>query len=183
MVSPPRIRAFLEIVRDVAALKRRLNLGDVKLVLLTNATMLHRKEVKEALEVLDANQGQIWAKLDTGSEDDYQAIDRTEIPLARILANIVAVARERAIVIQSLFVTLDGQGPGKAQIDAYCRRLGEILAAGGQICCVQVYTVARPAAIANVGAVAAALLDRIGGTIRRQLGLHVEVFHGAASAS
>ena len=54
--EPTTYPGFLEIVRDVAALKRRLNLGDVKLVLLTNATMLHRKEVKEALEVLDANQ-------------------------------------------------------------------------------------------------------------------------------
>ncbi len=181
--EPTTYPDFLEIVRDVAAHKRLLNLGDVKLVLLTNATMLHRKEVKEALELLDANQGEIWAKLDAGSEHDYQAIDRTEIPLARILANIVAAARERAIVIQSLFVTLGGQGPGEAQIDAYCRRLGEILAAGGQIRCVQVYTVARPVAVANAGAVAAADLDRIGGTIRRQLELHVEVFHGAASTS
>jgi len=181
--EPTTYPGFLEIVRDVAALKRRLNLGDVKLVLLTNATMLHRKDVQEALEVLDANQGEIWAKLDTGSEDDYRTIDRTEIPLARILANITGAARKRPIVIQSLFVTLDGQGPGEAQIVAYCRRLKEILAAGGQIHCVQVYTVARPAALANVGAVAAADLDRIGGTIRRELGLHVEVFRGAASRS
>ena len=47
--EPTTYPGFLEIVRDVAALKRRLNLGDVTLVLFTNATMLHRKEVKEAL--------------------------------------------------------------------------------------------------------------------------------------
>jgi wyosine [tRNA(Phe)-imidazoG37] synthetase (radical SAM superfamily) len=179
--EPTTYPGFLEIVHDVAALKRRLNLGDVKLVLLTNATMLHRKDVNEALRILDANQGEIWAKLDAGSEADYHAIDRTEIPLARVLANIVAAARQRAIVIQSLFLTLDGQGPGEAQIDAYCRRLSEILVAGGQISRVQVYTVARPTAFADVGAVAGIDLDRIGETIRRHSGLNVEVFHGAAS--
>ncbi len=180
--EPTTYPGFLEIVRDVAALKRRLNLDDVKLVLLTNATMLHRHYVKEALKVLDANQGEIWAKLDAGSEDDYRAIDRTEIPLARVLANIVDAARQRPIVIPSLFLTLDRQGPGEAQISAYCGRLGEIVAAGGQISRVQVYTVARPAALANVGAVAAIDLDRIGETIRRHLDLPVEVFHGAASS-
>jgi wyosine [tRNA(Phe)-imidazoG37] synthetase (radical SAM superfamily) len=178
--EPTTYPGFLEIVRDVAALKHRLNLGDVKIVLLTNATMLHRHDVKEALRVLDANQGEIWAKLDAASEDDYHAIDRTEIPLARVLANMIDAARQRAIVIQSMFLTLDGKGPGEAQIGAYCRQLGEIRATGGQISRVQVYTVARPAALANVGAVATIDLDRIGETIRRDLGLPVEVFHGAA---
>ena len=59
-------------------------------------------------------------------------------------------------------MTVDGQGPAQAEVDAYCRRLGEILAAGGRIASVQVYTVARPPAEENVRPLPAAELDRIG---------------------
>ena len=111
------------------------------------------------------------------------AIDRTRIPFDRILTNIRDAARVRPLVIQSLFMTVDGKGPAQAEIDAYCRRLGEILAAGGRIASVQVYTVARPPAEENVGPLPAAELDRIGLLVARRLDLPVDVFPGGAEGS
>ena len=160
--EPTACPIFPQVVHDVAALKHRRELEAVKLVLITNASMLHRPEVQEALAVLDASNGEIWAKLDAGTEAYYRAIDRTRVPFDRILTNIRDAARVRPLVIQSLFMTVDGKGPPQAEVDAYCRRLGEILAAGGRIASVQVYTVARPPAEANVGPLPAAELDRIG---------------------
>ena len=66
--EPTTCPIFPQVVRDVAALKQRRKLDAVKLVLITNATMLHRPEVREALAVLDASNGEIWAKLDAGTE-------------------------------------------------------------------------------------------------------------------
>ena len=110
-------------------------------------------------------------------------IDRTKIPFDRILTNIRDAARVRPMVIQSLFMTVDGQGPDQAEVDAYCRRLGEILAAGGRIASVQVYTVARPPAEENVGPLPAAELDRIGLLVARRLGIPVDVFPGGTEGS
>ena len=74
-------------------MKRRRGLDDVKMVLITNATMFHRPAVREALAVLDANNGEVWAKLDAGTEAYYQQIDRTTIPLRRVLDNITEAAQ------------------------------------------------------------------------------------------
>jgi len=177
--EPTTYPDFARIVLDVAAVKKRRGLDEAKLVLITNATMFHRPHVTEALATLDANNGEIWAKLDAGTEAFYRTIDRTTVPLGRILANILNAARARPVVIQSLFLSLDGQGPSDLEIEAYCRRLGEIVAGGGQIGGVQLYTVARTPAEPAAGPLPGLELERIGAIIRRRVGIAVDIFPGA----
>jgi len=177
--EPTTYPGFAPIVRDVAAFKKRRGLDGVKLVLITNATMLHRPHVREALATLDAGNGEIWAKLDAGTEAYYRTIDRTKIPLKRVLANILDAARARPVVIQSLLLCLNGQGPSELEVAAYCRRLGEIVAAGGQIARVQLYTVARTPAVAEVGPLPNEELERLGEIIRRRVGITVDIYNAA----
>lgn len=176
--EPTTYRNFDEIVAAVAALKRQFGLDDVKLVLITNASMFHRPAVERGLELLDANQGEIWAKLDAGTEPYYQLVERTKIPFSRILENITTAARRRPLVIQSLFLRLDGQPPPPAEIDAYCDRLNDITASGGHIKLVQIYTVARPPAEACVTSLTNAEVDAIAATVTRRTALPVEMYYG-----
>jgi wyosine [tRNA(Phe)-imidazoG37] synthetase (radical SAM superfamily) len=177
--EPTTYPGFARIVRDVAAFKKWRRLDGVKLVLITNATRLHRPHVREALATLDASNGEIWAKLDAGTEAYYRTIDRTKIPLQRVLANILDAARARPVVIQSLLLCLNGQGPSELEVEAYCRRLGEIVAAGGQIARVQLYTVARTPAVAEVGPLPNEELERLGEIIRRRVGITVDIYNAA----
>ena len=108
--------------------------------------MFHREAVARALEVLDANNGEIWAKLDAGTEAYYQQVARSAVSFRRILDNLLLAARTRPIVIQSLFMRLYDQPPSLAEQEAYCYRLRELMAAGGRIKLVQIHTVARPPA-------------------------------------
>src|SRR5262249_892971 len=48
-------------VQMVTEIKRRRRLDSVKVVMITNATMLHKPNVQQALKLLDENQGEIWA--------------------------------------------------------------------------------------------------------------------------
>jgi wyosine [tRNA(Phe)-imidazoG37] synthetase (radical SAM superfamily) len=173
--EPTTYPRFAQLVGQVAVVKRQRHLDSVKLILITNATMFHTSEVKTALQILDANQGEIWAKLDCGNEAYYHRIERTRVPFARVLSNLKDAARVRPLVIQSLFLTLDGQGPDDPEIDAYCLRLGEILTAGGSLAGVQVYTVARRPAEDNVGPLAPEQLERIGTIVRDRVGVPVDV--------
>ena len=79
------------------------------MVLITNASMFHREHVRRGLAILDAHQGEIWAKLEAGTDAYYQLVERTPIPFRQILDNITAAARVRPLVIQSLFMRIDGQ--------------------------------------------------------------------------
>jgi len=177
--EPTTYPGFGRIVEDVAAVKKRRKLEEIKLVLITNATMLHRPHVREALATLDASNGEIWAKLDAGTEAYYRTINQSKIPLRRVFANILAAARARPVVIQSLLLCWNGQGPSELEIKAYCRRLGAIVAAEGQIARVQLYTVARMPAVVEAGLLPTEELERIGAIVRCQVGVHVEIYPSA----
>jgi wyosine [tRNA(Phe)-imidazoG37] synthetase (radical SAM superfamily) len=177
--EPTTYRNFDEIIASAAELKRRPGLDNVKLVLITNATMFHRPAVERGLEILDANNGEIWAKLETGTEEYYQIVERTKIPFRQVLDNIAAAARKRPIVIQSLFMRIQGEAPPASEIDAFCDRLNEIVAAGGMLKSVQVYTVARQPAESFVEPLNDAELDAIAKTVRDRTAIPASVFYGA----
>jgi wyosine [tRNA(Phe)-imidazoG37] synthetase (radical SAM superfamily) len=176
--EPTTFRNFDDVIARCAEVKSRLGLNAVKLVLITNASMFHRPHVERGLETLMAHNGEIWAKLDAGTEEYYKTIERTKIPFARILDNITAVARRWPIVIQSLFLRLVGESPSQAEQEAFCDRLNEITAAGGQISLVQIYTVARRPAESFVTPLDDDEVDRLADLVRQRTGLKAETFYG-----
>lgn len=174
--EPTTFRNFPEVVQAAADVRRRHGLESLALVLITNASMFHRPQVQRGLEILDANRGEIWAKLDAGTEAYYQSIARSAISLSRILENLALAARVRPIVIQSLFLRIRGEGPPQPEQQAYCERLAELIEAGGQIKLVQIHTIARPPAESWVSALAAEELQGLAARVRARTGLRVEVF-------
>lgn len=176
--EPTTYRNFDTIIERCATVKRELRLDDVKMVLITNASMFHRPHVQRGLEILDENHGEIWAKLDAGTEEYFKLIDRTPIPFSRILENITAAARIRPLVIQSLFMRVAGEGPSEDEISAFCDRLQEIVVAGGQISLVQVYTVARKPAEGFVTPLSDAEVDAIAHQVQVSAGVPAAPFYG-----
>ncbi len=174
--EPTIYRNFSEVVACCAQVRRRHRLEEVKLVLITNASLLDQPYVQEGLAILDQNNGEIWAKLDAGTEGYFRQVARTGLPLERIGQNILGAARRRPVVIQSLFMRIAGQGPPPEEQAAYCHRLKEILAGGGQIKLVQIYTIARPPAEPIVSALPPQELQAIADLVRQSTGLPVAVF-------
>ena len=179
--EPTTYRNFDEIIAACAELKRRLGLEAVKMVLITNASMFHRSHVQRGLEILDQNNGEIWAKLEAGTEESFKLVDRTPIPFQQILDNITAAAKIRPLVIQSLFMRVRGEPPSDAELEAFCERLNEIAAAGGKLKLIQVYTVARRPAESFVAPLTDAEVDRIVNLVRQRTDLQAKAFYGTAS--
>src|SRR5205807_2931456 len=109
--EPTTCPQFPDACRLAAELKAEANLPDLKLIVITNATMFHRPSVQEALAFLDHHNGEIWAKLDAGTEPYYDLVDRTPVPFARVLENLAWCVRTRQTVIQSLFMKVHGTPP------------------------------------------------------------------------
>lgn len=174
--EPTIYQNFPEIVACCAEVRRRRRLDEVKLVLITNASLLDQPYVQEGLAILDQNNGEIWAKLDAGTEGYFRQVTRTGMSLERIVRNIQQAARLRPLVIQSLFMRIAGQGPPPEEQAAYCRRLKEIADAGGQIKLVQIYTIARPPAESFVSALPLQELQAIAEQVRQSTGLPAAVF-------
>jgi wyosine [tRNA(Phe)-imidazoG37] synthetase (radical SAM superfamily) len=171
--EPTTLPNFSETVQMIARVKP----SGVKIVLITDAGGLDRPDVRRGLEIMDAHDGEVWAKLDAGTEAYFKLVNRTKIPFTKILRNIQMTAKARPVVIQSLFLKINGAGPGADEITAYCQRLRDI----SRIKLVQVYTLARPpmTGVAGLAALTDAEVDAITERVRREAGVPAESFYGA----
>jgi wyosine [tRNA(Phe)-imidazoG37] synthetase (radical SAM superfamily) len=175
--EPTTYPRFEEVVRIAADARRRFGLGSAKLVLLTNAAYLHKPSVGAALAVMDENNGEIWAKLDAGTEEYFRRVNRPRESLSRILDNILNSARVRPLIIQSLWFRIDGNTPSAEEIEAYCGRLNDLISKGGQIKALQLYTIARDPAEAGVSPLSDDELDRIASAVKIRVPLPLEVIY------
>ena len=187
--EPTTYKNFDDIIGQCAQLKHKISQqytdsnaqlppDPIKMVLITNASMFHRKHVERGLKILDKNQGEIWAKLEAGTDDYYQLIERTAIPFQQILDNLLNTARIRPIVIQSLFMQVNNTPPSDQEIQAYCQRLNDITHQGGSLATVQIYTIARQPAESYVTPLADEYVDAIVKQVTTQTGLNVKGFYG-----
>jgi wyosine [tRNA(Phe)-imidazoG37] synthetase (radical SAM superfamily) len=181
--EPTTYRNFDEIIETCARVKNEHGLADVKMVLITNASMFHRPAVERGLAILDTNQGEIWAKLEAGTEEYYRLVERTNIPFQRILDNIAVAAKVRPLVIQALFMRIHGDPPSLDEQAAFCDRLNEIVAAGGKLKLVQIYTVARPPAESFVTPLSNAEVDALAALVHQRTGLLTSGFYAGGSGS
>lgn len=176
--EPTTLPNFSETIAMVARVKP----PGCKIVLITDAAGLDRADVRRGLAIMDQHDGEVWGKLDAGTPEYYRLVNRTAVPFERVLKNLALTARERPIVIQSLFMKIHGEGPTDGELAAYCQRLREI----GNIRLVQVYTVARRPmtrvdgvpAWEFVTALCDAEVDAIAERVRRETGLVAESFYG-----
>ncbi len=174
--EPTTFTNFAEVVEDVGRVKDDLAGRETKLVLISNASTFHRPSVRRGLERLHEHNGQVWAKLDWGSEESFRRVARTKVPFSLVLQNITYAASRWPLVIQSLFFKTEGAEPPSSELDAYVSRLREITAAGGRIELVQLYTVARPPTEPYVEPVGRDFLEALAERVRAGTGLRVEVF-------
>ena len=174
--EPTMIHNFAECVETVVEVQQSEGLDETKIVLITDAAGLDKADVKRGLKLMDTHHGEIWGKLDAGTEDYYREVNRSNVKFDRILSNLLETALARPIIIQSLFLKVHGQAMPAAELDAYCGRLNDLTESGGQISEVYLYTVARPTPEAFATKLELAELENMAAAVREQTGLTVAVF-------
>jgi wyosine [tRNA(Phe)-imidazoG37] synthetase (radical SAM superfamily) len=181
--EPTLSPCFAEVMQAVVHVRAQGAFPFFKLVVITNATGLHLTQVQEGLKLL-TREDEIWVKLEAGTQAAFEQINRPknsplncpEVTLALVMENILALGKQRPVVIQSLFPLIDGQGPTANDIEEYTQRLKELKDAGAQISLVQIYSAHRPAARTNCGHLPLRTLSQIAQRVRQVTGLRVEVF-------
>lgn len=166
---------FLDAVHAVIHVRALGKFQFFKIVLLTNATGLDLGDVRDGLRLFTPRD-EIWAKLDAGTQAYMDRVNHPDCSLEEILANILSAARQRPVIIQSLFSLLDNQGPSEEEIERYTERLRDLKNAGAQIPLVQIYSAARPMARPGCGHLSLGALTRIARRVREVSGLRAEVF-------
>jgi wyosine [tRNA(Phe)-imidazoG37] synthetase (radical SAM superfamily) len=166
---------FSEALQEVIHVRALGGFPFFKIILITNATALDRPQVQESLKRLTKSD-EIWVKLDGGTQDYLNKVDRPTVPLEKVLANILALARQRPVVIQSLFPAINEEEPSLEEIEQFAQRLKELKTRGAQISLVQIYSAARPMSHAECGHLPLKTLSHIAQIVRQVTGLKAEVF-------
>jgi wyosine [tRNA(Phe)-imidazoG37] synthetase (radical SAM superfamily) len=166
---------FIDAVHAVIHTRARGMFPFFKIVLITNGTGLDLPGVQEGLRYFTARD-EVWAKLDAGTQDYMDKVNRPGYSLEKILANIRLVARQRPVIIQSLFPLLNGAAPPAEEIEQFAQRLQELKLAGARIPLVQIYSATRPTPHSECGHLSLKTLSRIAQRVREVAGLKAEVF-------
>lgn len=156
--EPTMVPEFAEIARALAEVQASRPDLDFKLVLITNATLLDRAAVQAGVASLLSRRGEVWAKLDAGTEAWYQKVNISRVSLDRIENNLIALGRLHPFKVQSFFAEVGGAGWDEAETAAWLARLERIRSSGARILEVQLYTLARRPAESFVHPVTAEFL-------------------------
>jgi wyosine [tRNA(Phe)-imidazoG37] synthetase (radical SAM superfamily) len=176
--EPTSFPRFEEAVKTTYIAQKKAGLDPMlPVIVMTNATGLGKPGVIRAVDHIYEHGGEVWVKLDAGTEAFFQQVSGTKIPFSRILTNMRDTALRHPIVIQSMFMLIHGQGPSMDELRAYCTRVREVLDAGGAIRLIQVYTVARQPAKSYVSPLPKIEHDQIGAFIGKETGVPVEVYY------
>jgi len=118
--------------------------GRLKVVLISNGSLMHRPQVQRGLRRLAAISGEVWFKLDRGTADGLRTVNQTETSPDKVLRNLGRCAGICPTWIQTCMFTLDGAPPAEAELDAYLDLLRRALADGIALRGVLLYGLARP---------------------------------------
>lgn len=173
--EPTLCPKFCEAVEAITHLRASLRVPYFKMVLITNASGLRLPGVEEGLRLFTL-QDEIWAKLDVGTQEGLETINRTDESLISILGNILHLSQHRPVIIQSLFTCVAGHKLSSDEINQYARRLKELKEHGALISQVQIYSANRPSPNDHCHHLDLRELSHIAKIVRDISGLNAEVF-------
>lgn len=142
--EPTSAREFDRVVERVAAVIRDYPLpGDLKLVLITNGSLMDRAAVQEGLRRMSAANGEVWFKLDSATRAGLARINNTPLSLAKVRRNLEIAAGLCPTWLQTCVFCLDGEPPSRAERDAYLAFVAQALHSGVKLKGVLLYGLAR----------------------------------------
>lgn len=94
-------------------------LGRLRIVLITNGSLVHQPRVHAALEQLARLGGEVWFKLDAGSDTLRERLNDTRLDSRRTLSNLVECATACPTWLQTIAVEFEGPTLAGAEEQAW----------------------------------------------------------------
>lgn len=171
------VKEFPEVCSLMRKIQGQYPEFEIRLTLITNATHLQAEGVVRGLAELTATRGEIWAKLDAGSEEWLKIIDQTKVPLETIQSNLEETVRHFPMRVQTMLCNIGDRHPDDAEIALYIDRVTRVYNANPKnFLGVQLYGVVRHTALPNVTPLPREFLEGVAEKIRARIPVVVEVF-------
>jgi len=118
--EPTSAKEFERVVDLIGEVRRHAGVPEaVKTVLITNGSLMRRKEVLSGITKLAALSGEVWFKLDRATDAGLRLVNNARTGIARVRANLALAAQRCPTWIQTCMFAIDGEEPDAAEQAAY----------------------------------------------------------------
>jgi wyosine [tRNA(Phe)-imidazoG37] synthetase (radical SAM superfamily) len=143
--EPTSCKTFDRIVELIGAVCGEFGLlGKIKLVLITNGSLMHKPVVQEGLGRWSELGGEVWFKVDSATAEGLLRINQVNLAPETVRRNLEICARLCPTRIQTCLFAFDGKPPSEAELDAYLDFLAELKRRSVPIRGILLYGLARP---------------------------------------
>jgi wyosine [tRNA(Phe)-imidazoG37] synthetase (radical SAM superfamily) len=143
--EPTSAKEFEQVIALIGNLRQELALpAHIKLILITNGSLMHRKNVQQGLRQMAQLNGEVWFKIDRASKAGIQRINSTRTSMAKVRENLATAIALCPTWLQTCWFMLDGEPPGKQDEDDYLDFLAALIRDNIKPEGVLLYSLARP---------------------------------------
>ena len=176
--EPTSAKEFPEVIHLIGRVMKHFDLvGKIKLVLITNGSLISREPVQLGLKHLAKLGGEVWYKLDAATRDGMARTNNTRQSLKKTAAHLTLAAQLCPTWVQTCVFALDALVPSASEQQAYLDFLSGLLTQGVELQGVLLYGIAREShqpEAPRLSALPQAWLEDLGRRIE-QLGLVVRI--------
>jgi len=143
--EPTSAKEFVQVIELIGRLQKELALpAHIKLILISNGSLMYREEVQQGLRLMAQYNGEVWFKLDRASESGMKIVNNTQLGMEKVRKNLVTAIGLCPIWLQTCWFALDDLPPSTQDEDDYLSFLAGLLQENIKPQGVLLYSLARP---------------------------------------
>lgn len=140
--EPTSAPEFAPAVERVGAVLLKFDLlASLKIRLITNGSLLHRRSVQHGIARLGELGGEVWFKIDRATETGIATVNGVRLAPDKVRASLLACAQLAPTWVQTCYFAFDGEEASLAERSAYLELLESVR---DKIKGVHLYGLARP---------------------------------------
>ena len=143
--EPTSAQEFEQVIELIGSILKDFNaLKDIKLVLITNGSLINRQPVQAGLKRMAQLNGEVWFKFDRALAEERQRINNTSISLKKIHRHLQIVTPLCPTWLQTCVFQINGAPPSELETNAYLKFISSLKDEGLPLKGVLLYGIARP---------------------------------------
>lgn len=143
--EPTSAKEFVQVISLIGKLQRELSLPPhIKLILITNGSLLHRPYVQEGIKLMAQFRGEVWFKLDRASRGGMEQVNNSQLSMEKVRKNLVMAISFCPTWLQTCWFAVNGAAPSKQEEDDYLDFVKGLVDTQVRLKGVYLYSLARP---------------------------------------
>ncbi len=136
---------FEQVIALISQLRHSVNFpAEIKTVLITNGSLMHRSGVQNGLRDMAKINGEVWFKLDRASEAGMARVNDTQTRMDKVRAHLITSISLCPTWLQTCWFAIDGVAPSEQDEHDYLAFLASLIRDKHSLQGVLLYGLARP---------------------------------------